>query len=501
MRRRWPMLRAMQWLDREGARTTLVAALLVVTLIVTAFIAFRAQMAATYHRVTAERVISDWTRYAADELARRGEAQVEFYGAYPVLQMLGANRTEPATAQEKRAMTLVRRTFRGAGGEPALEAIVKKPPAEAEPIFDGSRVLVYYLPTVNRELVAFETTAADLIRFGIPAALDVRPLLPPSLAEGKVSNDFLFVRVSRDGQVVFATKGAFDERLGIRKRIDDGYLRGATIDVSIDPAASRLIVFGGVPRQLPIYIVLLVIAAVLTAISVLQLARERALMRMRSEFVASVSHELRTPLTQIRMFAETLLLDRVRSADERRHALAVIDRESRRLGQLVDNILQFSRGERGRLTLALGERDVAALVREVVDAFAPLAAARGMTIRTDVPASLTANVDDDAMRQIVLNLLDNAAKYGPDGQEIVVTLGERDDRVRLTVEDQGPGIPARDRKRVWRRYVRLERERDRAIAGAGIGLAVVRDLVRLHRGMARVEEGSRGARFVVEVPS
>src|SRR6185436_366176 len=107
-------------------------------------------------------------------------------------------------------------------------------------------------------------------------------------------------------------------------------------------------------------------------------------------------------------------------------------------------------------------------------------------------------VDDEALRQILLNLLDNAAKYGPDGQTIAVTL---EPGLRLTVEDEGPGIPARDRKRVWRRYVRLDRERERAIAGAGIGLAVVRDLVRLHRGTARVEEGSRGARFVIEVPA
>jgi signal transduction histidine kinase len=237
---------------------------------------------------------------------------------------------------------------------------------------------------------------------------------------------------------------------------------------------------------------------VLTAIAVQQLLRERALVRLRTEFVASVSHELRTPLTQIRMFAETLLMGRVRSDEERTHALAVIDRESRRLAQLVDNILQFSRGERGHLRLTRERRDVAALLRESVDAFAPLAKARGMKIAVDAPATLVAEIDADAMRQIVLNLLDNAAKYGPDGQTIVVTL---EAGLRLTVEDEGPGIPERDRERVWQRYVRLEREEERAIAGAGIGLAVVRDLVRLHGGTARVEQGSRGARFVVEVPA
>jgi signal transduction histidine kinase len=488
-------------LDREGARTKLVAALLVVTLLVTAFIAFRAQMASTYHRVTAERVVRDWTLFAANELARRGEAQIEFYGAYPVLQMLGAQRSEPTTAQEKRAMTIVHRTFHGAAGEPALEAIVRHPPAEAEPIVERDRVLIYSLPAPKREFAAFETTMPDLIRFAIPAAIAARPLLPPSLAEGRVTNDFVFVRVSHNSRTIFTTRGAFDAHLGVRCVLPDGYLKGATLEVSIAPEASELIVFGGVPRPLRIYIVMLVISVILTVVAILQLARERTLMGLRTEFVASVSHELRTPLTQIRMFAETLLLDRVRSDDERRHALAVIDRESRRLGQLVDNILQFSRGERGRVRLAMAERDVAALVRETIDAFAPVAAARRMTIRAEMPAALVARVDDDAMRQIVLNLLDNAAKYGPDGQEIVVALEEKDGRLRLVVEDAGPGIPPRDRKRVWRRYVRLDRETENAIAGAGIGLAVVRELVRLHRGAARVEQGSRGARFVIEVPA
>ncbi len=110
-----------------------------------------------------------------------------------------------------------------------------------------------------------------------------------------------------------------------------------------------------------------------------------------------------------------------------------------------------------------------------------------------------ANVDDDAIRQVVLNLLDNAAKYGPDGQTIRVAV---DRGVRIVVEDEGPGIPARQRERIWRRYARLPRERERAIAGAGIGLAVVRDLVRLHGGRAWCESAEGGgARFVVEVPA
>jgi signal transduction histidine kinase len=223
---------------------------------------------------------------------------------------------------------------------------------------------------------------------------------------------------------------------------------------------------------------------------------------MRSEFIAGVSHELRTPLTQIRMFAETLLLDRVRSEEERRRSLTIIDQETRRLAQLVENVLQFSRGERGTLSVTPREANIGALVRGTVETFEPIAKGRGVTIDVDATDDVIAHVDDDAIRQIVLNLLDNAVKYGPDGQQVKVDVTRSGGAVRIAVDDEGPGVPAKDRRRVWRRYERLERERSRAIAGAGIGLAIVRELVELHGGKTWVEEGSRGgARFVVEIPS
>ena len=109
-------------------------------------------------------------------------------------------------------------------------------------------------------------------------------------------------------------------------------------------------------------------------------------------------------------------------------------------------------------------------------------------------------MDEDALRQILLNLLDNALKYGPAGQEIRVELRGEGAVARLTVEDEGPGIPAADRERVWDRYLRLERDRRSAVTGTGIGLTVVRELVALHAGLAWVADSGRGARVVVELP-
>ncbi|HZI22938.1 MAG TPA: HAMP domain-containing sensor histidine kinase, partial [Gemmatimonadales bacterium] len=213
-------------------------------------------------------------------------------------------------------------------------------------------------------------------------------------------------------------------------------------------------------------------------------------------------HELRTPLAQIRMFSETLLLGRVRSELERVRSLEIVDQEARRLTHLVENLLHFSRSERQATRLSPAPAPLAPLVRQAVEAFSPLAAARGMAFRTELTDGLVASVDADALRQMLVNLLDNAAKYGPVDQTITVGLVVVDGKARIRVEDEGPGIPAADRQRVWDRFWRLERDRGSAVAGTGIGLSVVRELVALHGGRAWVEDarGGRGACFVLELP-
>ena len=122
-------------------------------------------------------------------------------------------------------------------------------------------------------------------------------------------------------------------------------------------------------------------------------------------------------------------------------------------------------------------------------------------VRTELDPDAAAPVDHDALRQILLNLLDNAVKYGPSEQCVQVVLTENPGQVLISVADQGPGIPKADRERIWSGYFRLHRERQSAIAGAGIGLAIVRDLAARHGGRTWVEDCSDGgARFVVEFP-
>ncbi len=528
--------------NRREWRAALIVASLVVVFLLTAFLAVRGLTVAVYHRATAEQVVRDWARVAADELARRAEAQAGFYGTYPVLLSLAAaDRLTPpaalaaaaATAEERRNARLVRLTFRFAAGHSAADsgelatsaplpagvdawlrrelaalAAAPPPPGERRPFHDepaggARRTFVYTIPPAGGRIDGFEVDTGALSPF-VELALAGDPLLPASLAAGAIGNDALAVRVTAPGgRELYRSRAGFAGTLPVRRAVADGLLAGSTVELGFAPAAARLLVFGGVPQPtVAIYVVPLVLAAALLLTAILQLRRERALARLRSEFVASVSHELRTPLTQIRMFAETLLLERVRSPAEARRSLAVIDQEARRLTHLVENLLQFSRGERGTLRVAPRRLDFAALARETIDGFAPIAAARAVRITAALPEEAPATADEDALRQVLLNLLDNAVKYGPPGQEVVVAVETPPARVRLSVDDQGPGVPAGERQRVFRRFERLPRERAGAVAGAGIGLAVVAELAALHGGRAWVEEGTRGgARFVVELPA
>jgi len=273
--------------------------------------------------------------------------------------------------------------------------------------------------------------------------------------------------------------------------------------VALRPDAVARLGKGLIPSaRVPVWVGLLLLTGLLTAIILRNLQREHELARLRADFTASVSHELRTPLAQILLFGETLTLGRTRSETERVRAAEVIVREARRLMQLVENTLQFSRAERPVVGLSPERVELAPALREVIAGFEPLAETRGVTIVADLDETAPVIVDRSALRQIVLNLLDNALKYGPREQTITVTLSAAQSRaVRIFVDDEGPGIFGRSRDDIWAPFVRGE-SADHPATGCGLGLAVVRELATRHSGKAWVETapGGHGSRFVVELP-
>jgi signal transduction histidine kinase len=270
------------------------------------------------------------------------------------------------------------------------------------------------------------------------------------------------------------------------------------VRASLPPDVAGQLVVARPGARLPLLLGLLALTAGLTAVAARQLRREHELVRLRNDFTSSVSHELRTPLTQILLFGETLELGRAGGEDERRQALAIIVQEARRLTHLVENVLHLSRAERQMVRIVPVPTPLAPLLREIVERFAALAGSAAVRLRTELDDGLVATVDGAALPQIVINLLDNAVKYGGDGPIVLRTALDAG-RARLEVEDTGPGVPAGDRLRIWEPFVRLRSED--GVPGSGIGLAVVRELVTAHGGECRVEAApSGGSRFVVELP-
>jgi signal transduction histidine kinase len=287
--------------------------------------------------------------------------------------------------------------------------------------------------------------------------------------------------------------GAVIEPLG-------GALAGLTARVSLSPELAAGSVGGGVPEsRLPLLLAVFGLTLALFGIAVVQLRRQQELVRLRDDFVSGVSHELRTPLAQIRLFADLLESGRLGDPAQRARSVRIINEESRRLTYLVENILHFSRAQRDASRLSPTPVDVGALVREVVDGFAPLA--HHVEFATRVEAGVVARMDQDAIRQVLLNLLDNAAKYTPRGGVVQVGMAVVGFDLRIWVRDGGPGVPREDRARIWEPYRRLDREADAAVGGSGIGLAVVKDVVALHGGRVWVEDApGGGARFIVQIP-
>lgn len=371
---------------------------------------------------------------------------------------------------------------------------------------DGRRLTVSYTvvrDTSGRPVAAFGVVSESKPYVAAFAANVTKwELLPPSLA--KQANDEHLVAITvRDekNNVLYRSPWQFGDEYSAEYEQTKN-VAGFTVEASLKPGVAGRLILGDSYR-FPVLLALLVITAALVAIAFRQLRREAALARLRADFVSSVSHELRTPLAQIRMFAELLRMGWIRSAQEHTRSLDIIDQEARRLGHLVDKVLCFDRIERGENTLMTEQTDLAPLVREVLEAFAPLASARHMQVSVSLEDDVIAEVDRGAMRQVLINLLDNAVKYGPAGQTISVGLGRTSDgrSTRIWVEDEGPGIPASEREQIWEPFHRLDRDANSAVAGSGIGLALVRNLTMAHGGRVFVEEGvTGGARFTIEIP-
>jgi signal transduction histidine kinase len=227
---------------------------------------------------------------------------------------------------------------------------------------------------------------------------------------------------------------------------------------------------------------------------------EHKLDSAKSDFIATVSHELRTPMTAVYGAAQTLLRSDVDlDADESRTMLEIISTQSERLAQITEEVLLASRLDRGAVTVENELVDVAAVARETAAAMEHRLDRRELDLR--LPGSVHATGDRDRIQQIVTNLIDNAAKYSHDGDTITVSVEEYDGHVRLSVADEGPGIPVGEQEAIFEKFYRADPEQTRGGGGTGLGLYISRELARRMNGDIFVaSEPSHGSTFVLELP-
>jgi signal transduction histidine kinase len=239
--------------------------------------------------------------------------------------------------------------------------------------------------------------------------------------------------------------------------------------------------------------------------------RELAVARLQTDFVATVSHEFRTPLTSLRHITELLQEDDEFPADpsgagrERRKTFySALERSTERLHRLVESLLDFSRMETGRKPWRLESVDAGALAAEVVSEFQREVEARGFRIDliADRPGIHLLQADADALGHALWNLLDNAVKYSPDHKSISVSVGRNANGIFISVKDLGLGIPLREQRQIFDKFVRGDRVNELGIKGTGLGLAIVSHIVEAHGGAVELEsEEGKGSTFKMVLPA
>jgi signal transduction histidine kinase len=501
--------------------TTVVMTVLVASVIVGGVLAWQATVSARQRRAVSDAMLHQYAQLAAWEFSREAGQQIDVL----VMQTLaahahpGSHKTRdecdcPVLADVEHRFQISRDgVVSGAALPPALKVAIERSTAVEAGDSMEAGVRISQLSDADPRIVAVRAAPHGGGRIGMVVAPQAfervltntharAAILPPALVAGRDARSLVDLRVrDRAGHIIFASRGTEPGTPAVDTDLLTRGETGMRVSASMTPAfVAGLGPEHGAGLSQRLVVSLVLINALLVGVGIWQLARERELARLRADFVAGVSHELRTPLAQIRMFAETLLLDRIRNPYEGRRALEIIGQETRRLGQLVENILYFHRHQRAPLPPDAEVIDLVPLIRQVVERFKPLAASRRAQVDFDArAAALFVHANADGLSQVTLNLLDNAVKFGPPGQTVRVALETGGDDARIVVEDHGPGIPAADRRRIFKAF-----ERGRAThgaGGAGIGLAVVSQIVSAHGGTVAVEPAEAGgARFIISLP-
>lgn len=229
--------------------------------------------------------------------------------------------------------------------------------------------------------------------------------------------------------------------------------------------------------------------------------RIKQLENIRKDFVANVSHELRTPLTLIKGYVETLIDGAKDDPEVATRFLQKIQKHTDRLAFLIEDLLSLSQLESGQIILRQQETNLHPIIERVLDELQSAAAQKSITLKNSVPTALEANADADRLEQAIYNLVDNGIKYGKSGGTITITAEDLPEFVKVSVQDDGPGIPPEAQERIFERFFRVDRARSRDQGGTGLGLAIVKHIVQSHGGKVWVESTpGHGSSFFLTLP-
>ena len=455
-------------------RGVLIAVMLLASLLLAGLLAFQAQRTFLHHRASAERVLRDYARLAASRFALRTGANLYYMAAWPPMEAL-LHTQAGARAPLPRPKRLA----------PGL-----KPYAAA--VLEQAR----YTFRLDLATGRLETSG------GAPSAAErawLRDTLPVHARTVYQPEEHLAVIVAQVAGEPHAVMYTGMEKAGVQRTL---------VGVDVDPKAFEPFYTMGaekqplLPRPLTGGVVFdSLMSVVVTSADGAKLYHSPV--QYAATFSARDTVEAMMGGMQVAVALRPELASQLVIGGLPRSRLPLLlGALGLTAGLIVTALVQLRR-----------EYELARLRTDFVSGVShelrtPLAGARGVRLRSELAEGVVAPVDAEAFRQMLLNLLDNAIKYGPPGQVVTVGLAAADQRARIWVDDQGPGIPAADRERVWDRFWRLERDRGSAVAGTGIGLAVVRELVALHGGRAWAEDGQsgtppaggRGVRFVIELP-
>jgi two-component system phosphate regulon sensor histidine kinase PhoR len=228
----------------------------------------------------------------------------------------------------------------------------------------------------------------------------------------------------------------------------------------------------------------------------------KKLEQIRQDFVANVSHELRTPISSIKGYSETLLDGAIDDRENTRDFVKIIYEDSNRLANLIDDLLDLSRIESGKMKMSFEPLDLKPVLARALGVLSKTIKDKKIKLNSDVPETLPkALADEKRLAQVFLNLLDNAVKYTPDGGSVNIGISQTDDHLRIDISDTGIGIPENDMPRVFERFYRVDKARSREMGGTGLGLSIVKHIVLSHNGQVWAEsEPGRGSKFTFTVP-